>query len=596
MNRRPLLVSTAAVSALVLCAAASNAGAATAAQPAAGRASSTLSLLSATAAGHTVRVGDLTLLSDTLTSSTVSKIVVTPVTADGTTVGEQVITPESSSFTVPSQSSPSALGSVVSLTSPAFTTAATNDPSSHAGAASLGSVSLVGLPISLAGSVDLGTSVSSVNGALAGKTVVLKDLALPSIADLLAALGLDLSKLPISTLNTLVNQLGLVNATISAAQAAASAALAQVDAALQTVGTATTALTQANADAATAATSLTSATTALQALLDTVPAATLLTLPGANTISGFLALSPANQALVEALVPGLAGAVSTYNAAQTAATAAQTAVSTATAALAAAEAALAALTSTLQSLLAPLLAALTAVLDDTPLLSIDSLTLTSKAAVTSAKTGGQQAEVLGGSLTGLHVLGTDVLDNVLGNSTLNLTDLVGGVATTLTGAITDLTDTLSSVLSTVPGLPTLSIPAPTVSVLTKSATTSISGGFGRAATTVNGLTVSLPAISLPTSIALPNAASLPALSGVTQTVAGVLSSAPVSLELLTLSDQSAFRPAVVAVADPTTTPGTTPTTPTSGLPSTGLPAGLALLALTLVGGSLVLRRRAVHAE
>lgn len=614
MTSRPLLASTAAFSALVLCTSAGSADAAAAAKPAAGSASSVLSLLKVTAGGHQFRLGDLSLVADTLTGTPLSKIVVTPVTADGAAVGQQTITPDSSSFDVPSQSTPGTLGSLLSLTSPAFVTSATKAPSSHAGTTSLGSVKLLGLPVPLAGSLDLGSSVSALTGAKGSKSVSVKGLALPSIGDLLGALGLDLSKLPVSTLNTLVSQLGIVDSAVTAARTAASAALSQLSAASATVTTATTAVTKATAGVTTATAgvtkataAVTSATTALQSLLTTVPLATQLALPGSNTTAGFLALPPVSQALVEGVVPGLSGALATYtsatsalSSAQTALTTAQTVLTTATAALASAQALLDGLLATLQSALAPLLSALTSVLDSTPLVSLDSLALTSSASATSNKAGGQKADVLGGTVTGLHVLGTDVLNKALGSSSLNVTDLIGTTATQLTTAISGLTNTLSTVLSSVPGLPKLSIPAPTVGLLTKTSGTSITGGFGRAQNAVHGLTISIPAITIPSAVALPGAASLPALSGVTQTVSGLLTSAPISLDLLTLSDQAAFSPAVTAVPPaktPTTVtpPTVVPSTPAPELPHTGLPAGLAVLSFTMIAGALVVRRRTQRA-
>ena len=592
MNRRPLVASTAAVSALLLCAAAGTAaaGTTTVTKPAAGAASSALSLLTASAGGHVVRVGDLTLLSDTLGGSPLAKVVVTPLTADGTAYGQQVVTPDSSPTDIPALSSPAALAGILSLNSPAFTTSASKAPSAHAGAASLGTLSLLGIPVPVAGSVDLGSAVSSTTGALGSKTVTVQNLALPSIAQILAALGLDLSKLPVTTLDQLVTQLGLVTPVVSAAQAAVSTALAQVAAAQAAVTSATSALTAATQGQSAAQAALAGAAPALQAVINQVPA---LSLPaGAGSVAGFTALPAALQSSLAGLVPGGTAALSAYDAAQTALTAAQGVVTTAQGVLATAQAALAGLIATLQSTLAPLQALLTTVLGTTPLVSLDALSVTSRAVVTSNKAGGQEAQVLGGSLTGLHVLGTDVLKNVLGSSSVNLVDLVGSTAGAVTSTISGLTSTLSTVLSTVPGLPALSIPAPKIDLLTKTSSTSISTGFGRAATAVQGLKITLPAVTLPTSVTLPGAASLPALSGVTQ-VTGLLSSAPVSLGLLTLSDQAAFRPAVLAATPTTPVPPTTPTptTPGVGLPNTGLPGGLAVVSLVLLGAALVLRRR-----
>jgi hypothetical protein len=63
-----------------------------------------------------------------------------------------------------------------------------------------------------------------------------------------------------------------------------------------------------------------------------------------------------------------------------------------------------------------------------------------------------------------------------------------------------------------------------------------------------------------------------------------------TLSVGTLSEQAKFRPATVAA--PTTTPDTVGT---PQLPQTGLPAGIAMFGILLVGTGLVLRRRmALH--
>jgi hypothetical protein len=158
----------------------------------------------------------------------------------------------------------------------------------------------------------------------------------------------------------------------------------------------------------------------------------------------------------------------------------------------------------------------------------------------------------------------------------------------VTSKVDALTGVLSSVLSAVPGL---SVPAPKVALLTKSTSTSISGGFGTAQNTVRALQISIPAITLPAALALPNAAALPALSGAPNlkgalgiNAVGDLVSKPMTIGLGTLSERASFRPAVAA-------PVTTPTAPTPELPRTGLPAGIAVFAMLLVAGGLLLRRR-----
>lgn len=591
MIRRPLLATTAAMSALVLCTAGSAAAAATtAAKPAVGSATSNLNLLSVSAGGHAVSVGNLALTSSTLTGSSIGKAVITPLVVDGTAYGQQTVTPAASPVTVASQSTPSALASILSVASPAFSASASNAPSSHAGTSSLGSFKVLGLTVPVQGAVDLGSAVSAKTGAVGQKTVVVKNLALPSIADLLGALGLDLSKLPVGTLTSLANQLGIATSAVNSAQAAVDSAQAAVNTATSSVTSKTATLSSATAALAAAQTALVSATTAVQTKLNAVTGATLAAFPTANTIAGYGGLSAPGVSAVELVSPGTAAAYTNYTNAQTAASTATAAVATAQAAVNAAQALLTSALATLASAISTALGLVTAVLDGTPLVSLGSLNVTSRAVASSAKAGGQQAVVVGGTVSGLKVLGTDVLDTVLGSTSINVLDLVGSKASAVNAAISTLTGTLSSVLSTVPGLPKLSIPAPQISVLTKSATTAIAGGFGTANTTVQGLRITIPAITLPSSIALPGAANLPALAGVTQQVAGLLSTAPISVGIATLSDQASFRPAVLASSTPTA-PGVVPQ-----LPKTGLPVGVAVVSMMLIGGALVLRRRSVSAS
>ena len=125
--------------------------------------------------------------------------------------------------------------------------------------------------------------------------------------------------------------------------------------------------------------------------------------------------------------------------------------------------------------------------------------------------------------------------------------------------------------------------------------TDILDGFGVASTSVKGLSITLPSVSIPTALALPGAADLPALDGITQ-VAGLLTSAPIKLDLATLSSNARFAPGVTA-APGTGTPGTgtpgtgTPGTPAPQLPTTGASAALAALGVALMAGAIVARRR-----
>lgn len=549
MKARPIVNATAAVTALVLCAATGTAAAATTTTtvPAAGTAASSIAVLSVRAAGHTFGLGGLTLSSDTLTGSPVAKVVVTPVIADGTPYGEQTITPASSPKSVPSQTTPGALAALATLTSPGFVASATSGPSSKVGATSFGSAQVLGLDVPLDGTLDLSSAVSATTGALGQKTVELKNLSLPSIAALLNALGLDLNALPVGTLTTLLSQLDLVTGAVTSAESAVTAATA-------TVTTDQGLLT-------TAQSTLTSATNTLDGALALIP--------GAPTdLSGYLALTGAAKTLFDTANPTIAGLADAVVAAQAAVTSAQAVLDAAVALL--------------NSAIAALKGAVVAVLGGTPLLSLGSLSVTSKALVTSAQPGGQVAQVLSGKVTGLKVLGTDVLQTALGSSTVDVTALLGSAGATVADTVNGLTGTLSSVLSAVPGL---TIPAPTVSLLKKTTSTGVENGFGKALDSVAGLSITVPGITLPSALALPGAATLPGMS----TSGSNLLSAPLGLDLLTLSDQAAFRPAVTTSTTTGGTPGAG--TPPTELPHTGLPAGLAVVALASLGGALYLRRR-----
>jgi len=614
VRHRPL--ATAASAALVLGVIAGPATAtasAASSDAAAGSATSALQILSLALAGHQADVGTVALTSDTVSGTPVAKVVVTPVKVDGTAYGEQTVTPASSPVTVPVVDSstvvPSALSGLIAVKSPSFDASASDSDgaSSKAGTGSLGSVSVLGAPLSLAGSVDVSSLVNGTN-AVGEKTVTVKNLALPSVADLLGALGLDLPKLPLDTLTNLLNGLNLTSTAVTTAQQALTTAEAtiktQIDSTQAQIDATQATITKATTDLATAQTQLTAAQkAAADALAAQQAAAAAITaaLPAGTTLTQYLALFPSSSL------------VTTYNAAtaqvtstSAAVTAAQSAVDTLQKTLTDAQTLLSSLVATLNGLLAQvqpqidaLLAAITALLDGTPLVSVDSISIQTQALVTSASTGGQSAKVVGGEITGLKVLGTDVLNNVLGSSSVNLLDLVGSTLTSVTSTINGLTGTLSSVLSNVPSLPSLSIPAPQIGLLTKSTATDIVGGFGTASDSVNALSVTIPPITLPASVALPNAASLPAISGLPATGAlkaaavGDLVSKAITLKLVTLSELSKFHGAVVVVVPGTTPPAGTPATPPSNLATTGLPAGLALFAILLVGGALVLRRRLV---
>lgn len=636
--------------------------------PAMGVASSTVNLVGLTAGGHTVSAGTLQLLSDMLGAESVAKILVTPLTADGKAYGQQTVTPDNSPGTTPAASTGSlvpALDGIAGLTSPVINASSSNDggePSTSAGATSLGGLSLLGLPIALDGDLDVVSAVTKAGGGASEQTLSLDGLALPSIADLLAALGLDLKALPVEVLNELLTELDLVTTAVTEANKALTEATAQIqtqiDAAQAEVDKASAALTAEldkltakNGELAAAEKDLAETTAALEPLKTAVSDAqaqlaaantelttatnelnAALSAAGLTSLDAYHALPPLLKAPLEPIIEPLIGAVS---AAQTSVASATALVTKATADLAAAQslvdvaaalvttikgaiatlqtvvdelqkvldAAVAALTTVLaavQPQLDALLGAITAVLDGTPLVSFDSLSVVTQALTTSNRAGGQTAKVTGGELSGLEVLGTDVLSDVLGTTKVDLLDLAGTQLTAINGLIGELTGTLSSVLSTVPEFPTLSIPAPQVGLLTKAASTDIVDGFGVADTSVKGLTIAIPSVSIPTALALPGAAELPALGSVPQ-VAGLLTSAPIALDLVNVSSNSRFSPAVTAVpgtgAPDTGTPDTgTPGTAAPQLPRTGASQALAALAVLLMGAAVVARRRSSVTE
>ena len=666
------LVAAAAATAL-LASLAGPASAATEPAPAAGVASSAVTLLDVAAGGRTVTAGTLSLLSDALGTDAVAKIVVTPLTVDGLAYGERTITPADSPATVTAFDSGTvapALAGLVKVTSPVFTGTAQNGSSgssSRVGADSLGGVNVLGLPIALEGTLDVGSLVSRTGGAVGDKTLEITDLALPSIADLLAALGLDLSKLPTEVLVGLLTELDILTTAVTTAGQALTDAIAaagiqpQIDAAQAEVDTATTALAAKvdelagkNSELAAAQDDLAATTAALAPPTAAVATAQreLATANAAQTTaqgtydSAYATVQAAADALFLPLtveqfvvlnstlpiVTALVAATSTLNAANASVTSTSATVATATSELAAAQsladiaaAAVTALESAIatlqgvidtlqeavddavgiltnvltsvQPLIASLRATVTAVLDGTPLVSIDALTVITESKVTSANDGGQSATVVGGEITGLHVLGTDVLNNVLGATRVDLLDLTGSTLDGVNGLLTELTGTLSSVLSTVPGFPLLKIPAPTIELLTKQSGTGIADGFGTASTGVRALSVTLPSIMLPQALALPSAANLPVFASTLEAfqVSAVLDSAgnfvssPVTVALGILSEQARFRPA--GSVPPTVAPGAVLPTTGSQLPRTGTTGALALLGVVLMGVAVVARRR-----
>ena len=677
MRPSPLL--SAAAAAALLAAVAGPATAATAPAPAKGVASSSVTLLNVAAGGQTLSVGTLELLSDMLAAQSVAKVLLTPLTVGDQAYGQQTVTPASSPLTAPSVDSSvlaPQLGGIASVRTPVLEAAADDadgEPSTSAGAASLGSLNLLGLPVSLNGSLDVGSAVGRTTGAVGEKTLVVEDVALPSLADVLAALGLNVPALPVEVLTELLNELDLVTTTITQLQTeidAAKAAIQKqiddaqlaVDKAAAELKTATDAATAGaekldaakrdlllkekavqDAEAALAAARAPLEAATASANKATADLVTALNAAGIDSIATYEALLDPAKALLPATIAALYQAYKTAQAElATTTTNTQQAIATATTNLASAkdardvaatlvqtltdalrvlqaavdsaqkllDAALAVLQGVLkdiQPLIDQLKAAVLAVLDGTPLLSFDSLSVVTEATATSNQDGGQSARIVGGEISGLEVLGTDVLGNVLGTTTVDLLDITTAQLDAINGIIGGVTGALSSVLSTVPQFPKLSVPAPEVGLLTKSTSTGVQDGFGVATTSVKGLSLTLPSVTIPTALALPGAIDLPALDGITQ-VTGLLTSAPIKIDLATLASRAQFAPAV-AGAPTTGTPNTgTPTTgtPTTGTPSSGTPGtvtpqlprtgasqALAVLGTVLLVAAFAARRRQI---
>ncbi len=496
-----------------------------------------------TLTGHTVSIGTLAAGAQTLSPSTAPSVTFTPLTVDGAApAGTVTVTPANSPQTVGAVSTGALPLNVLSATSPSATlTASTTTAARNASlTTSLGSAHILGLPVTLAGSLSVG-SVTDATHAQAGKSLAITNVSLPNLADLLAALGLDLTKLPAATLNGLITQLPV---TVSGAeQTAIDAANTAIDTAQQTYDDAQTDVTNAEADLATKTADLDAALAGA-----TLPVG----VTGPLDHTSWDALTPVEQAAVEALNPGLAATAAAYDAAKTALTDANTA-------LAAAATALADAIATLGGLVDQVLAG-------TPLVTIGAVDVSTKAFVGSTKTA-----TVTGSISGVEVLGQDVLAAVTGSSTLDAAKLVGSLASQVNSAISSLTATLSNVLSSATGATGLVVPAPSIKLLVKQATTGTDGAFGLADATVTAVEVSMGSVTLPTAYALDTATDL---AGIAPISTGFMTS-PLAVKIATLVEAARYRKADSG----------------GSLPATGLPAGLGIVALTGTGLALVARRR-----
>lgn len=569
---RPALAFTAA---LLVAAAAAPALAATTTTPATGAAQSTLTLLDLSLGGHHASVGQIAAVASD-TNSRVAQLVVTPAVLDSTVVGRQTVTPANAPATVPSGSPQTiSVPNLLSLTGPTLALDAKTAPSVLTSAAlkALGTVTLTpaglaSLPLNLqAATLDNLAEVTTTQSQ-ATKSVVIGGLSLPSINQLLASLGVDLNALldqltqgNLDKLSGLVGStLGTLNSAVDTAQSALTTAgqtAADSLAGAQSEKTAATAAaTAAQTAVNTAQTAATAAdgawTTALGTLSGTL---TTLSLPTNLAASAFAGLTQTQKDALAAVVPNVA-------------TLAANAVS-ADAALAAAQAALTAannvvtlvnnLIDALQNLVNGVAGAVTGNTD--PLAALGNISIVTKAIASSHS----PAPVAEAKIGSLKILGSDALPSQL------------------TSALGAVTKTLGDVLRSVTGV---AFTPPSVSVGTGQTGTSTVGSTHKSTASITGLTITLPAIALPTSLSTVVSA-IPGATTITGNIVSVLGG---TMHVGVLAESASYTPSKTTSSGTPGTPGTTSGGPS--LAGTGLSRTIPVVAALFVVTALaVLHRR-----
>ncbi|MDQ1713480.1 MAG: hypothetical protein QOE45_2930 [Frankiaceae bacterium] len=511
--------------------------------------------------GHSISVGTLTTSAQTLTSAAPSVSFV-PLTVDQEQIGGTTVTPANSPITVGGETASVPIDDLLAATSPAATLSAATGAAGPTSAltASLGSVKVMGLPINLNGHLVVGSS-SGGSQAQAGKTLTITNISFPSLADLLAALHIDVMKLPYATLTSLVDDLPLDVGEET--MAAYDDAVATADQATDDYNGYALAVTNT-------ASALSAATTALDGeLLDAVLTAIDFTGTGVSapldhndwdTLTDFATVKNA----IIALNTDLTALTLAYENAKTAADGALSDLSDAA--------------DDLDGAIGDVADIVGNILDGTALVSIGKAEVGTTAAVGSTKT----AKVTG-YVSGVKVMGLDLFDEVTGSSKLDLAKLVGDTAGDVNDTIGALTSTLSSILSSATGATGLVVPAPVIKFLTKSTSTGTDGAFGTADVAVDALSVSMGSVEVPREFAL-----TPLVLDNAVTPRGVLpfvKTQPFSVKVGSLAESARFRPSTI--------PGTpqTPNTPGGGseLPATGGPYGLAVVAV--IGAALAIGTR-----
>ena len=580
---RPALA-VAAVLSLVTTAAAAPA-LASSSTPAHGTASSGLRLLHVELAGHAISAGEIAAEASNAATPHVADIVVTPAALDGTTYGQQHVTPASSPVTVPSGTQTATIpGGLASLTGPTFALTASDGTTVLTSAVlkALGSLSVGPLPVSLDATAASLTNTAEVTAtqASAQKSVVIGGLSLPSVADLLDALNinplalvLSLTKSNLDALNALVDGGALTtanDAVTAASNAIGVGAPTTWDAtdAAKTAADATDATDAGLASAADAA--FTSGLTTLAAAISPAP------LPDGLTTS----LTPSQY---EALTPLVKADLDTLGTAHSIdfATLAQDAVNAESVSAAAHDAAvkLAALEDALFTLASDVIASVGA--NTNPLAALGNINVTTKA-VASANSPAPEASASVGSV------------KILGAVTAP-----AAVTSALNGVLTQLAGVLNSVAG-------ITFVPPSVAVGVGQTSRSVSGTTHNASASITGVTITLPRLTLPTTflnLAVRNARGLTATAKAMSAVASPRATIPTTVitdggtvAIGTLSENASYTPGSGSSAG---SPGSgsngsnNPSLAGTGM-SYGVPVAAALMVMT--GLAVLRRRRAATAD
>jgi hypothetical protein len=529
------------------------AGAATTSTPATGSAESRLTILHIALNDETVDAGDLRAVADNATPH-VAKLVVTPLDSSVTgPLGRQTITPSDGSSTVPtapkSLSLPDTGTALLQVTGPTFNAEAVDSATKVAASAALdalGQVQLLTVPIDLQAASLSDVAKVTATRATAVKSLSVGGLALPSVQDLLAALGVDLDTLLEQITQGRLNDLvDLIGGNVDALNTAVDDA--QADLSALTGSPAPRAFATAEAERDSAVTGLADANAAFDAALDTIWASLLPATQAALSAAGLDDTTTADEflALDNTALTTIAGLLSGTD---------FTTLSDLAAAVADAEAvvdAANALVDALQALLDAVLGIVQG--SDDPLAALGPIEVTTSAV--AARTPTADADV---SVGDTSVLGALV---PLGS----LTQTLGSV-----------TDTLSGVLESVTGV---SFTAPTIAVGTPSTSTDQQGRTRYAAASITGVTLKLPSISI--SSAAPAGLELP---GVPDGVNG-------SVQIGRLSETAQWTPAVSATTETPNNPDTPGSSGGGPLPDTGGRVLLPFAGLLAIGAGLALRRR-----